>query len=146
MALVSVPASARKVRTALLALAAVGALLGTAAGTAQAAPRQTPPGNWVHVAVMQGDSAVGAVNDTLLRCSPRAAGSHPHAARACAELALAKGSIAEIRAVETSCPMIYKPVTAFAYGMWNGRRVAYARNFANECAMTASTGSLFAIS
>jgi hypothetical protein len=145
--MVPVSASARvpKVRGTLLALAAAGTLLGTAPGPAQAAPAPTPSGNWVRVAVVRGDTAVDPVREALLRCSPKAAGTHPQAARACRELAAVKGDINAIHVKETPCPMIYKPLTALAYGMWNGHRVAYAHDFANDCVLGASTGSLFAL-
>ncbi|MEV3854852.1 SSI family serine proteinase inhibitor [Streptomyces sp. NPDC050095] len=145
MALLSGPVSL-KVRKPLLALAAAGTLLATATGTAQAAPQQQKlPGNWVYVAVMQGDAGFGDMKGTLLRCPARKAELHPQAARACRELARVGGDINRIHVKDTVCPMIYKPVTAAAYGMWNGRRVVYARNFSNDCVMGASTGSVFKI-
>jgi hypothetical protein len=145
MAPVSASARVAKVRGTLRALAVAGTLLATATGPAQAAPAPTPSGNWVRVAVVRDDTAVGPVREALLRCSPKAAGTHPQAERACRELAAVKGDIGAMHVKETPCPMIYKPLTAFAYGMWNGHRVAYTRDFANDCVMGASTGSLFAL-
>ncbi|WP_420707617.1 SSI family serine proteinase inhibitor [Streptomyces sp. HmicA12] len=135
----------------LLAVAAAGALLGTAAvGTAQAVPgtadpRGTLPGNWFHVSVMEGDRAAGDPKGTLLRCPARTGDSHPHADAACRELAAAEGDINRIPAEDLTCPMIYKPVRAVAHGMWDGRRVAYTRGFSNACVLHAMTGSVFKV-
>ncbi|MEV5612674.1 SSI family serine proteinase inhibitor [Streptomyces sp. NPDC052225] len=139
MALVSVT----KARGTLLAAAAACALLGAAAGTTQAAPQESLPGNWVYLSVMEGDGVLGDMEGTLLRCPAHTAAGHPYAAAACRELAAAKGDINRIPVQDTACLMIYKPVTAVAYGMWDGRRVAYARDFSNECVLHASTGSVF---
>ncbi|WP_202502154.1 SSI family serine proteinase inhibitor, partial [Streptomyces sp. SID5785] len=124
-------------RRALLAAAATAALLGSTAAAAQAAPPDAPPtdtGNWVHVTVMQGDGPTGPTRSALLDCSARR-GDHPHTAQACGELAAVGGDIARVHVQDTSCPMIYQPLTAYAHGMWNGRRVAYARNFSNACVL-----------
>ncbi|MFE1948968.1 MULTISPECIES: SSI family serine proteinase inhibitor [Streptomyces] len=141
-----VKATLTTARRALAAAAAAAALLGTTAAGAQAAPPDAPPtdtGNWVRVTVMQGDGPTGATSSALLDCTAER-GDHPHTERACAELAEAAGDVDRLRADEDAmCPMVYKPLTAYAHGMWNGRRVAYARNFASDCVLYASTGSLF---
>ncbi|MFI7011158.1 SSI family serine proteinase inhibitor [Streptomyces sp. NPDC050145] len=143
-----VKATLTTARRALLATAAAAALLGTTAAGAQAAPPDAPPtdtGNWVRVTVMQGDGPTGATTSALLDCTAER-GDHPRTERACAELAEVAGDINQVHVdEETSCPMIYKPLTAYAHGMWNGRRVAYARNFASDCVLYASTGSVFRI-
>lgn len=80
----------------------------------------------------------------LLLCDPPQ--GHPHAARACAELAAAEGDIDRIPDTPgTLCPMIYAPVTAAARGAWDGRPVTYTHTFANSCVMGASTGAVFAL-
>ncbi|WP_372345429.1 SSI family serine proteinase inhibitor [Streptomyces sp. KL116D] len=142
-------ATLTKTRGALAVTAAAGALLGALAGPAQAAPPEPPAGNWVRVSVMQGDGPTGDVRHALLRC-PTAEGADEGAGtgrsgreRACRELAAAGGDIAAIPVADTACTMVYQPVTAYAFGMWNGRRVVYAHNFANACALHASTGSVF---
>ncbi|MEU7580275.1 SSI family serine proteinase inhibitor [Streptomyces sp. NPDC041068] len=140
---------ARTVRNALLAAAAAGTLLagGATTATAQASAEQEFPGNWLYVAVMQGEDAFGDVDGTMLRCGKGGrGGSHPEAAKACRQLARAGGDINKIPHRDTPCTMIYKPVTAAAYGMWNGRRVAYVKNFPNACVMGAHTGSVFKLS
>ncbi len=81
---------------------------------------------------------------TLLLCDPPQ--GHPHAAQACAELAVAEGDIGRIPATPGAlCPMIYAPVTAAARGEWNGRPVSYTHTFANSCVMGAATGAVFAL-
>jgi hypothetical protein len=135
-------------RRALPAAAAVAALLGTTAAGAQAAPADAPPtdtGNWVRVTVMLGDGPTGPTRSALLDCSALR-GDHPHTTQACGELTAVDGDINRVAPADTACPMIYKPLTAYAHGMWNGRRVAFARNFSNDCVLYASTGSVFRLS
>ncbi|MER5888252.1 SSI family serine proteinase inhibitor [Streptomyces sp. NPDC001941] len=134
----------RTVRNALLAVAAAGALLAPGATVAQAreqAPRAYP-GDWMYVAVIQGEEALGNVNGALLRC-PDGKGGHPHAKEACKELKAAEGDITRIKPRDGVCPMIYRPVTAMAYGVWNGRRAVFAKTFPNECVMKTATRSVF---
>ncbi|SDJ62222.1 SSI family serine proteinase inhibitor [Streptomyces indicus] len=135
----------------LLAAAAAGALLIGAAGAASAADHDTErrasgralPGNWMYLGVMEGDGAFGDLQGRLLRCPPGKGNGHPHAGAACRTLAKAKGEIANIKPRDVACPMIYKPVTAVAYGMWDGTRRIYAKTFSNDCVMGAETGSVF---
>ncbi|MFI6877352.1 SSI family serine proteinase inhibitor [Streptomyces sp. NPDC050400] len=146
-------ATLTKTRGVLAVTAAAGALLGALAGPARAAAPEPPAGNWLRVSVMQGDGPTGDVRHALLRC-PADENAAVNAAegagtgrsggeRACRELAAAGGDIAAIPVADTACTMVYRPVTAYAFGMWNGRRVVYAHNFANACALHASTGSVF---
>lgn len=145
MALLQDSGPVTKVRGALLAAAAAGLLLGTAA-TAQAAPHEAPSDNWLYVSVTQGDTAPGHTVGTVLRCPSASFGTgHPHAAEACRELTAADGEIKKLPVRDTLCSMIYRPVTAHSHGMWNGRHVAYTHTFANACVLHASTGSVFEI-
>ncbi|MFE0101939.1 SSI family serine proteinase inhibitor [Streptomyces sp. NPDC059009] len=138
---------AKALRNALLAAAAAGTLLATGAGPAQADTQEPPagqslPGNWMYLAVMQGESVMGDLDGHLLRCPPRG----DHAAgdeAACAALKKAKGDIGKAAPLNIACPMIYKPVTAVAYGVWNGRRQVFAQNFPNSCVMKDRTGGIF---
>ncbi|MFF7970990.1 SSI family serine proteinase inhibitor [Streptomyces sp. NPDC007905] len=130
------------------AAAAVGALLASAgllaAGPAHAAPRDTFPGNWLHLTVTRGDSGSGVTRGTLLLCDPPL--GHPHAAEACAQLAAAGGDIARIpHDTHVFCPMIYAPVTVHARGRWNGRLVVYRQTYSSKCVMRTRTGSVFAL-
>ncbi|MGW0826032.1 SSI family serine proteinase inhibitor [Streptomyces sp. NPDC002845] len=130
----------RSVRTLLTA----AALLTVAAATAQAAPGETVPGNWLYVTVTEGDSRSSDTRGTLLLCDPPQ--GHAHAARACEELRAAEGDIGRIPSKEVFCTMVYAPVSVSARGEWNGRRVAYERAFSNSCEMVAHTGAVFALS
>ncbi|MFC7302895.1 SSI family serine proteinase inhibitor [Streptomyces monticola] len=134
---------ARTVRNGLLATASAALLLAAGAGTAQADTRQESfPGNWMMVAVMEGDDAFGPIDIESLHC-PFLKGGHPDASKACRELRKAGGDINKIPHKDVACPMIYKPVTAAAYGMWDDHRKVYAKQFSNACAMHAETGSVF---
>ncbi|MCX3062743.1 SSI family serine proteinase inhibitor [Streptomyces beihaiensis] len=131
--------------TLLAAAAAACALLTTTAAPVLAAAPRPPAGSgdWVHVTVQHGERP-GNAKSALLRCSARPVGDHPHAADACRELTAAKGDISAIPAdSDAICPMIFDPVTAVAYGMWDGRHVSYAHTFSNTCALNAATGTLF---
>ncbi|QFZ73681.1 serine protease [Streptomyces fagopyri] len=87
-------------------------------------------------------TGVPGTRGALLLCDPPQ--GHPHAARACAELAAAEGDIGRIPDTPgVLCPMIYAPVTAAARGAWDGRPVTYTHTFANSCVMGAATGAVF---
>ncbi|CAM5554551.1 hypothetical protein GCM10010329_25630 [Streptomyces spiroverticillatus] len=130
-------------RRTLVAAAASAALFASAGG---ASAQETPvrhPGNWMYVAVVEGEGVMGDVQGTLLKCPPAKGAGHKNAAAACKQLAAVDGDIAKMKRADVACPMIYKPVTAMAYGMWDGRRMVFAKNFPNACVMGASTGSVF---
>ncbi|WP_392973172.1 SSI family serine proteinase inhibitor [Streptomyces sp. LN245] len=81
----------------------------------------------------------------MLLCDPPQ--GHAHAAKACRELAAAGGDIGRIPGrAGAMCPMLYAPVTASAYGAWDGRRVDYTHAFSNSCVMGAETGAVFDLS
>ncbi|MGQ5638463.1 MULTISPECIES: SSI family serine proteinase inhibitor [unclassified Streptomyces] len=119
-------------------LAAAGLL---AAGPAAAATRAHGHGNWLHLTVTRGEADTGAARDALLLCGPPRRDAHSE--EACAELAAADGDIGRIPARRVFCPMIYAPVTARAYGRWNGRPVDFQETYANTCTMEARTGAVF---
>ncbi|WP_425834052.1 SSI family serine proteinase inhibitor [Streptomyces fractus] len=131
---------ATKVGRALLASAALAAMLGAGAGTALAnAPEKAE--NWMYVAVAKGDSEPGKLQHRVLQCGKWF--SDPAVYRACGQLKKSDGLISKIPAKDKACPMIYKPVTAMAYGKWEGRSVSYSAVFPNECVMHAKTGAVF---
>ncbi|WP_327352570.1 SSI family serine proteinase inhibitor [Streptomyces sp. NBC_01304] len=139
---------AESVRSGLLATAAAGALLLAGAGTAQADTHEEKgafPGNWMMVGTMQGDDAFGPIDLESLHCPPLRGSGHPRAREACRDLRAAGGDINRIKPRDMICTKIYQPVTAAAYGMWNGRRTVYAKTFGNSCEMYAATGSVFKI-
>ncbi|WP_455431806.1 SSI family serine proteinase inhibitor [Streptomyces fagopyri] len=109
-------------------------------GTDTVSPGTVSPGTGI------GSPGTGAgipgTRGALLLCDPPQ--GHPHAARACAELAAAEGDIGRIPDTPGAlCPMIYAPVTAAARGAWDGRPVTYTHTFANSCVMGAATGAVF---
>ncbi|MBL1103648.1 serine protease [Streptomyces sp. 5-8] len=129
------------------AAAAAGALLAAAglltAGPARAASRDIQQGNWLYLTTTRGDAPFGDTPGTLLLCDPP--GGHAYAAEACRELADADGDIDRIPAAGVFCPMIFAPVTAHAYGQWNGRPVDFQETYTSTCVMRARTGHVFAL-
>ncbi|MEU9440261.1 SSI family serine proteinase inhibitor [Streptomyces sp. NPDC048304] len=127
------------------AAAAGGALLAAAglltAGPAAAATRGHGHGNWLYLTVAKGEAGTGTTRDALLLCGPPRRDAHSE--EACAELAAADGDIGRIPPRNVFCPMIYAPVTARAYGRWNGRPVDFQETYANACTMEARTGAVF---
>ncbi|WP_119290539.1 SSI family serine proteinase inhibitor [Streptomyces sp. YIM 130001] len=137
----------KTVRNGFLAAAAAGLLLAAGAGTAQAESHQesSARGNWLMLSVTQGTDDSGPTERELLRC-PSSRSEHPDRWKACWELRLAHGDINRIPDRDGACPMIYRPVTAKASGMWEGRRVQYGETFSNSCVMHGKTGSVFQLS
>jgi hypothetical protein len=115
----------------LLAVALSFVVTGTAGAT------QT---SYLSLAVMASDGPVEVVN---LVCDPTG-GSHPNAKEACAELMAAGGDLNQVSTDEpVACTMEYRPVTASAYGHWEGRPVAWDQEFPNNCTLTTDTGTVF---
>ncbi len=135
-------------RRALVAAAASAALL---ASTGGATAHETPAhetsaqysGNWMYVAVVEGEDALSEVRGVLLKCPSARDPEHENAAEACRRLDAVDGDIARIERADVACPMIYQPVTAMAYGNWDGRRMAFAKTYPNPCVLRASTGAVF---
>jgi Subtilisin inhibitor-like len=86
----------------------------------------------------------GDPKSVRLTCGPPD-GSHPAAARACAELQAAQGDFDELRgaADATPCTMEYLPVTASAEGTWRGEAVTWKKEFGNACSLRTATGTVF---
>lgn len=96
---------------------------------------------WLVLTVADGKTAV---RSATLRCDPPG-GTAPKAAQACADLSRAGGEIG-LRSRDQNpqaCFMIYSPVTASAYGAWQGRRVRFTRRYPNACVLRSQTGSVF---
>ncbi|MDT9695033.1 SSI family serine proteinase inhibitor [Streptomyces sp. P17] len=136
----TVKAGRAGVRGALLAAAS---LLVLATVPAQAAERETLPGNWLYLTLTTGNAQSSDTRGTLLMCNPPQ--GHTSAAEACAELAAVDGDIDRMTPKDTVCPMIYAPVSAKASGQWNGRPIEYRGTFGNACEMEARTGAVFAL-
>ncbi|MFD7664482.1 SSI family serine proteinase inhibitor [Streptomyces sp. NPDC059788] len=135
---------ARPVRTALLAVAALGLLPLTAAPVAAEAPPET--GGRLHIAVHEGTDPSGPLlAAAYLRCFPTG-GSHPAPEASCLKLALANGDLARVPQAHRACPRIYQPVTVVAHGTWHGRTTAYKHTYPNQCTANAESGDIFNLS
>ncbi|SFT55626.1 Subtilisin inhibitor-like [Actinopolyspora lacussalsi subsp. righensis] len=78
-----------------------------------------------------------------LRCEP-AGGTHPRAEQACERLASSEGEFGALQEQRNPmCPLVYRPVTVHATGMWRNHAVDHRETFSNECEMRAKTGELF---
>ncbi|MFE7855835.1 SSI family serine proteinase inhibitor [Streptomyces sp. NPDC057403] len=137
----TISTTAKAVRGGLLTAALL--LAGAAPAQATAAPPYPLAGDYLYLTVTKGDARSSDTRGTLLMCDPPQ--GHALAARACAELAAADGDIAALPPKDVFCPMVYAPVSVHARGMWGGRQVEYAQTFPNGCAMSARTGSVFAL-
>lgn len=79
----------------------------------------------------------------VLVCSPIVTGDHPAADDACYELSEVNGSIEELEGPDYPCTMEYQPVTATAYGVWEGTPVSYSETFPNYCILLSARGTVF---
>ncbi|MFH8410028.1 SSI family serine proteinase inhibitor [Streptomyces sp. NPDC018019] len=133
---------ARPVRTALLAVAALG-LLPLAAAPAAAHDAQPETGGRQHIAIHEGTDPSGPVlAAAYLRCFP-VGGSHPDPAGACLKLAIADGDYARVAREPRACPKIYQPVTVVAHGTWRGKTTFYKKTYPNQCIANAESGDIF---
>ncbi|MFF5506126.1 SSI family serine proteinase inhibitor [Streptomyces roseolus] len=82
-----------------------------------------------------------AARSVTLHCDP-AAGDHPRADVACADLDASQGRVD--RDSDTACILLYDPVEVRAEGFWHGRSVSFARQYGNTCELNARTGAIFA--
>lgn len=126
-------------------------LCGPLTGSALAAPSAGQSGLYAPSALVltvgKGDvaAAVTPARAVTLTCAPRASGSHPAPALACAELRAAGGDFEALAgAAGGPCTRQYDPVLITVSGVWQGQRVSYERVFANECVRSAVGSSLFA--
>ncbi|GGI97004.1 hypothetical protein GCM10010121_004170 [Streptomyces brasiliensis] len=79
-----------------------------------------------------------------LTCAPTASGSHPAAARACAELRGADGDFDALTTRDdVRCTKEYNPVLVTVQGVWQGQRVSYERTFGNECVKNSFGAGVF---
>jgi hypothetical protein len=125
-------------RRVLVAVAALAPLAAVPAAFAEAPGASAPAGVYTLVlAPAQG----GGTDTGSLTCGPDGSG-HPAAATACAQLTAAGGQVSAIPGEKGMCPMIWRPVTATAVGLWNGRPRYYSRTFTNRCVAVRSTGGV----
>ncbi|MDI3423591.1 subtilase-type protease inhibitor [Streptomyces luteolus] len=139
--------------TVAAAATAAACLLTATAGTAVAQDRSDRPSvptlekglyapTDLVLAVGRGaDAATITVERTVtLSCAPRPSGTHPDAAAACAELKAVDGRFGDLARTSTNamCTKQWAPVTVFATGVWEGRRVGWSTTFANGCTRDAA--------
>ncbi len=135
-------------RTLLAAIAVVGSTLTPAAAAAPenrvpAVAHAPEPVTILHMGVAGARGPAG-YRTALLRCDP-AGGTHSSADAACRSLSDAGGYFADLRtgSENTLCPLIYRPVTVRASGMWKNRSIDYEQTYPNACVMRAYTGKVF---
>jgi len=105
--------------------------------TGTASANQT---SYLSLAIASPEGPVKVVN---LECAP-AGGNHPNPKAACAELMAAQGDLNQVGGDQTAaCTMEYRPVTASAYGHWEGQPVAWDQEFPNNCTLATNTGTVF---
>lgn len=111
-------------------------LAGTVHG---AAPAQTE----LTLSIRDGAGAYGPViGRTTLTCTP-AGGAHPSAAAACRALDDAHGDLGHLRGRKGVCTMIYREVTAVAYGHWGTRPVRFTKTYDNTCRLKAALAPVY---
>ncbi|MFG2576544.1 subtilase-type protease inhibitor [Streptomyces sp. NPDC048481] len=131
----------------LTAVTVCGSLTGPALAAPAAAPTSLYAPSAFVLTVGHGDSAatVDVARAVTLNCAPTPSGTHPAAARACAELRAAGGDLDLLAGPGGAmCTKQYDPVVVTVNGVWQGKRVAFERAFANECVKNAAVSSLFA--
>lgn len=132
-------------RTLLAAIAVAGA---TATPTAVADPAPAPHSAPDPLTILRLSATSGYSTTThstaTLTCHP-AGGTHSSALEACRSLSAAGGSFESLRTggENTMCPLIYKPVTVRATGMWNDEAVNFEQTYPNQCVLEAYTGPVF---
>jgi hypothetical protein len=117
------------------------------AQAASAAPASLYAPSALVLTVGHGQSAMTAApaRAVTLSCAPTPSGTHPAPADACAELRATGGDFDALSSDEqVMCTKEYDPVVVTVEGVWQGKRVAYERAFANECVKSTYGNSVFA--
>lgn len=128
-------------RTLLTATTVLGTAL-TPVAAASAAP-ETPQSGYLNLTVKPDNQARDA-RASLLTCNPNG-GTHPHADAACKGLDAANGDLNQLNAEKANamCPMVNKPITVTAHGMWQNRSIRFEKTFSNACIAQSETGQVF---
>ncbi|MFC9895024.1 SSI family serine proteinase inhibitor [Nocardia sp. NPDC127579] len=106
----------------------------TEAPPTTAVPELTQDSILVMVAMSEGEEP--EVRSATLACKPTEGNTHPKAAEACAEMAVANGDIANLtQNAEAQCTDQAQKVVLLVTGTWNGADVHFEKEFANWCAM-----------
>ncbi|MBZ3905658.1 MULTISPECIES: protease inhibitor [Streptomyces] len=142
------PKTARLAATLTLAATAV---CGPLTGSALAAPEPAVSGLYAPSALVlttgHGETAATVTPEraVTLTCAPKASGTHPAPVDACAELRDSGGDLDALsRGAGAKCTKQYDPVIVTVHGVWQGKRVAYERVFANECLKNSGASVLYA--
>ncbi|MFM9553676.1 MULTISPECIES: protease inhibitor [Streptomyces] len=146
------PKTARLAATLTLTAAAV---CGPLAGPALAAPEPTAPQPAVQglyapsalvLTVGHGENSATVTPEraVTLSCAPKPGGTHPAPVDACAELRYSGGDFEVLSgSAGAMCTKQYDPVVVTVHGVWQGKRVAYERTFANECLKDSAASVLY---
>ncbi|UUU28890.1 protease inhibitor [Streptomyces sp. CA-210063] len=142
------PNTARWAATLTLTATAV---CGPLTGSALAAPEPAASGLYAPSALVltmgHGESAAAVTPEraVTLTCAPKASGTHPAPLDACAELRDSGGDFDALAdRAGAMCSKQYDPVVVTVQGVWQGKRVAYERTFANECLKDSAASVLYA--
>ncbi|HEX2312660.1 MAG TPA: SSI family serine proteinase inhibitor, partial [Thermomonospora sp.] len=118
---------------------------GTAAAGTAARPalpdRAHTVGAVLRLTVSHPDHYLSGARTVALTCEP-AAGTHPNAPAACADLDRTGGRIA-VQPADAVCTLEYHRVVGKAVGWWRGRLISFQQTYPNLCALHAHTGSVF---
>ncbi|WP_416968972.1 subtilase-type protease inhibitor [Streptomyces sp. 4F14] len=131
----------------LLTATVSGPLTGSALAAPSAGQASLYAPSALVLTVGHGERAAAATpaRAVTLTCAPRASGTHPAATLACAELRAVGGDLdALTMRASGPCTKQYDPVVVTVDGVWQGKRLAYERTFANECVKNAGEISVFA--
>lgn len=84
----------------------------------------------------------GVTDAVTLRCRPTG-GTHPDRWLACRELALVDGDFDALPPTGQPCTDEYHPVTARAWGHWDGDFTVWEEWFSNPCMAAEETSGVF---
>ncbi|WP_051871728.1 SSI family serine proteinase inhibitor [Streptomyces sclerotialus] len=133
----------RRIRAALLSVAAVGLLPLTAAAAPAAAGPTQAASREASIAIHAGQGTGGPViARATLRCFP-VGGSHPRPHSACRSLARVNGDFQKLPPLNRNCPKIHRPVTVVAKSIWQGNATFIVRGYPNLCTAAADSAGIF---
>ncbi|KJK57119.1 SSI family serine proteinase inhibitor [Saccharothrix sp. ST-888] len=128
----------------LVAFAAVAVVAVTTLSIAPAPAPAAPADSNTFLQLFVVHDADDALQEVYnLTCNPDG-GTHPHPDAACAALSAAKGEFDRLAGKpRLICPAVEDPVTATAYGDWNGQQVTWQKSFPNVCYLHRATSPVF---
>ncbi|WP_431045157.1 subtilase-type protease inhibitor [Streptomyces sp. P1-3] len=121
---------------------------GSAASAEPAQPRSLYAPSALVLTIGSGDDPATATvqRAVTLNCRPKAGGTHPAPTTACAELYAVNGQFADLPALNSegrACTKDYRPIVVTAQGVWDGKRVEYAKTYGNACTMESLRSVVF---